>query len=133
MVTNLAGRAKYIMVLIHGGNHLDIVARAWVGEADEEQLSKRLHDNVLADLQKVYQPLGESIEKGRIETGKGVKATKSRGIAVEDMGEMRIVCWRKQEVISEVECLPRFFMNALRCLRDRYESGIKQCRKQVQH
>jgi hypothetical protein len=74
------------MVLIHGGNHLDIVARAWVGEADEEQLSKRLHDNVLADLQKVYQPLGESIEKGRIETGKGVKATKSRGIAVEDMG-----------------------------------------------
>jgi hypothetical protein len=56
----------------------------------EETLSYCLHQSVLADVQKVYQPLGESIANRKIKKGKGVvssgtaRAKKSREIVLRD-------------------------------------------------
>jgi hypothetical protein len=71
------GRTKYVLVLIHGKEHVKIVALAWTSTADAERLSDRLHENALAKIQKVYQPLGESIATRRIKKEKRLKATKS--------------------------------------------------------
>jgi hypothetical protein len=78
------------MILTHGKKDVSVVAQAWADKKGEETLSYCLHQSVLADVQEMYQPLGESIANRKIEKGKGVKssgtvrAKKSREIVLQD-------------------------------------------------